>query len=52
MQNSRKSYHDGMIYYNRKQYLKALKCFRQVMENDTIAFNKAQEKLKNVQRNI
>ncbi len=25
MQNSRKSYHDGMIYYNRKQYLKALK---------------------------
>ncbi|ACA44885.1 tetratricopeptide repeat protein [Clostridium botulinum] len=46
MQNSRKSYHDGMIYYNRKQYLKALKCFRQVMENDTIAFNKAQEKIK------
>ncbi len=46
MNNSKKSYVDGMKYYNKKEYLKALGCFRQVMENDPIAFNKAQERIK------
>ncbi|MCR1933473.1 tetratricopeptide repeat protein [Clostridium tepidum] len=46
MNNSKKSYINGMKYYNKKEYLKAIECFRQVMENDPIAFNKAQEKIK------
>ncbi|KOR24673.1 hypothetical protein K8O96_04620 [Clostridium sporogenes] len=46
MNNSKESYVDGMKYYNKKEYLKALGCFRQVMENDPIAFNKAQERIK------